>query len=217
MKASVTGSESNQEIASKKKNAPKKRVHPKIMAAWMAARDVQSEVEAWITNHDNAPGRLYLKPQDQFRLLILKAWTFKFKITMEELLDILIPVLRKVTKEKQARYKPGGLMVQVSALTGNYARSIVTSTLGQKYPNQEHLLLWRERQRKMQLEREEEEELEGLAARDKDPFALLDEGDVQSFISGYIKKSVKRRQQMQDALEEEWRRRKHYPSGNPWL
>lgn len=188
------------------------------------AEELEREVKEWLIKRQGEGARLYIpKLMDRVRLLRLEVWATKHHISLSEVLDFAVPAARNMVKskdkaKKQARVNPkAGLGVTVSTLTGKVVGTMLSAYINQTYPDSEHVAAWRERERELQLAREQEESFDGLQARSKIPLYPLDSETVDEFIKQYQERAAKKRTTMREACGEKWRRRKSYPSGNPWL
>jgi len=76
--------------------------------------------------------------QDQLRLLNLFAWSYKYSISLKELLEVIF----KVWNGKFSRGK--GLGIAISTLTGKKSKEILLDYIKRNYQNQEHIKLFKQ-------------------------------------------------------------------------
>ena len=174
---------------------------------------IANVIERWISTRDKKQVRLNFKPIDQARLLKLELWSRRYSVDIEEILDLIMPILRAQVKRKPRRQ--GGLGVTPATLTGDAAERILSQELHKKYPDGEHRAVYRERQREQQLANEKNDDLEGLPAREPKLKGPLESSSVDEYVARYTDKVMEKRKQMQVEMGNPKRTCKRY-RGNPW-
>jgi hypothetical protein len=144
----------------------------------------------------------------------LKVWSYRYHVSVPEILSLVLPYLRKTINTNKKRY---GLGVTIAALTGAGAEKILCEALFQKYPTDEHVSVWREAERMRQLEAEAREERGGLEQKHiSGPVSLLEADSAEKFLESYSKRIITRRDRLRAAYSDPERKKLHYRS-NPWL
>lgn len=173
-----------------------------------------SAVEQWIkTRDEKSTVQLYFSQENKYRLLILRSWSLQYKLTITEILDMVMkPLRRHIAKNPYFKNKKMLLGVSVKTLTSAAAERIIREKIERRYPGNEHIAIWRRQERKVQLEREEREENDGELERRGLPKA----GDLSEYAQLYRRSIRRQRLQLQKEEDADWRRRKAYRD-NPWL
>jgi hypothetical protein len=92
--------------------------------------------------------------EDELRLLRLEQWEQKYKVSMEWMLGVLVPVwLNKFGKFKKGQ----SLGVSISTLVGQASERILRIELDKLYPEREHIQIWRAREQQRQWLQVEED------------------------------------------------------------
>ena len=170
---------------------------------------VQSEIADWIERRDGVRARLHLKKADVLRLLRLRVWGMRYYTGIGEILDFVLPVLRKKVRGRTH----GGLGVSVSTLTGVVAEQILKDRLSERYPDNAHIMAWREAERLRQLRAERDEETGGVTVRVKEMPTMLEVGDVAAYSRKYADMVQAARK---GNMVPSWRKKRNY-RGNPWI
>lgn len=180
---------------------------------WQATNQITSDIERWLRIRESRSIPLRFKPIDQARLLRLRVWSVKYYIPIIEILDILIPELRLLTKKKSPRYALG---ITMQMLCGSGAEKLLQDRLRRRYPESEHFLLWREQLRDAQLELEAKEDSgSDLISRSTGYKRLIDAPSVSDYVLQYESKITEKSNNQSIAVSQKWRRRKAY-RGNPF-
>ena len=166
------------------------------------------EAEKWILLRDGKRVKLFLSRSDKLRLLKLRIWEMRYRISILEILDLILPALRK-----NIRAGGKGLRVSVATLTGDVAETILQDRLAEKYPDGANITVWREAELDRQLMAERMEETEGMPVRSDTVVTLLEVGDTKEFILAYSGRIMKAREKNRIPA---FRKSKRY-RGNPWL
>jgi hypothetical protein len=178
---------------------------------------VKTLIEDWLEERQGIYTDLHCTQSDLLRLLRLEVWARRHRVSVQEVLEIVVPGVREAVRSKYPKMKfKTGLGVKISSLTGEYARNMLATQIERRYPEGEQYTLWRERERALQLRREEDDEMMGLQRREREVPTLLEFDSADEYVAAYTKNVLRKRTMMQDALGEAWRRRKNYPGGNPW-
>jgi hypothetical protein len=173
--------------------------------------EVKSQIELWIERVDGHSVELRYKPDDIARLFKLRVWSVKYSVSIQECLDLIVPVFRAMIK---SRHKSTGLGVAIKTLTSRGAERLLGEKLLERYPGNENVRVARELERDHQLGVEALEETEGLTAREPEVKSRL-EMSAGEYVKLYEKRILRYRGQVETAASEAWRRRKTY-RGNPW-
>lgn len=186
---------------------------PVLQELWRITGEIMGELELYLQQKTGEKIKLRYRPEKQARLLKLRVWSTRYRVPVGEVLEIILPVLRgRVPQNKLRRH---GIGVGVYTFVGRKAEEILKDELRRKYPDSEHLTLWREQERERQLERERTEDLEGLKPHRKPVVSLLESESMEDFLTGY-RDSIQQEKSQQDRVQTEtWRKRKAY-RGNPW-
>lgn len=178
---------------------------------WRLSQRISTLIGLWLKEHEGKTLYVQFKPADMLRLTRLQVWSWRHKVSVDEILTLTLPYLRKsLRNEQKKRY---GLGCSIAALTGAGNEKILIEAIRQKYPGGEHRDIWRQSERQRQLDAEAGEESDGTAVRARPASSLFDADSIAAYIKSYRARiAVKRRQ----AEVQPWRRRKRY-AGNPWL
>lgn len=179
------------------------------------AKDYVSRVEQVLSSIRNEPVKLWLQKPDQYRLLTLRAWEIKYKISTKILLQLILPYWEAFVQRRSRKMKKSGLNVRVSTLTGKKSELILRDQLLKVYPNRENVLLWiAERKEELvqsyikRLDKIAKKQSDGVRSR-SDPSAskagtlnLTDFSTPDQYVK-YYRKYMKREQLMRETIEEE--------------
>jgi hypothetical protein len=173
---------------------------------------VLSAIEHWLETRDGKSFPLRYKRSDQIRLLRLYGWELKYMISIEDILDIIVPALRAhIHSRKKAR----GIGIMVRSLVGDASERVLKYAIAKRYPQNEHIQVWKSRERELQLYRERREELDGMEPKQEIVKGLLDYASLDIYISRYKDKiAIIRKREVLDSIRK--RRKKPY-RWNPWL
>lgn len=181
---------------------------------WRIANLVIRDMEEWIKINDKKSVRLRYFQVDQVKLLKLRVWAYRHYIDIQEVLDLIVPPLRTLIREHKKSY---GLGVSIRSLTSRRAYLILLSRLKERYPDDEHISIWRENERERQLQVEKELDTDGLVTRSPRVFAsVLESPSAEAFIARYKKCVVTARLEQQRLYDQGWRKRRQY-RGSPWI
>jgi len=149
--------------------------------------------------------RLYLKPKDEPRLLILQCWAERHRVPVRYVMSRMISFWREKTKRPG---KKSVLGVSLAALTSFKSEEILKSIIEREFPAGENIAAWREGEKRRLL---------GLDAQRGKVRPLINLKLSDSRILYHYSKQVKRKQDRLDkANASAWRRRRRW-RGNPWL
>lgn len=169
---------------------------------------VVRDMSRWIELRDERRVRLFLSDTDRLRLLRLRVWSIRYKISVIEILDLIVPPLRKKIGAKRVR----GIGIPTATLTGAVAEEILKDRLAHYYPDGANITVWKERERERQLAAERDEEAGGFPVRENPMPSLLEVGDVQEYNRIYAERIRAARAAQTD---QRWRKQRHYRN-NPW-
>lgn len=186
--------------------------HPEVAELWKRANELVAELETWIASHDGRSLRLSVSEDDQVRLLKLRTWMFRYHLPVNEILDILIPLLRDRVKRKKISHRLG---VAIRTLTGHGAEEMLVVELNRKYPGGEHVHAWKEAERERQLEVEQLEMSDGMPEKQMKLFNILDYPSTNAYLDDYRARIEAKRKLVSSESVPVWRKRKNY-RGNPW-
>jgi hypothetical protein len=192
-------------------------VRSNVSEVWAEANKIINQISRWVESHDGSKPFINYKPIDQVRLLTLKTWELRYHLPILEILDLLVPPLRKhIAKRPGKKKKYNGLGVSIVTLCSHGAEEILQRAIEKKYPDSEHVSIWRSTTRDRQLKAEKIEALEGLSARVSRPSSILDYDLVSEFSADYCASVDKKRLEHTNALLDPKRKRKRYRF-NPWI
>lgn len=171
-------------------------------------RTVRHQLNVWLMAHGEGKRKSYFNVKishiDETRLLVLRTWALRYRVTVEEILDLLVPTMRKQRTLKKTAF----LGFQIATLTGQWGETLLQEKLKKRYPNGQNFELWRSREKQRHMDREEAEDSPSPsrpANAKKDP-------------AGYIEQYRARVEaaQVEEEKGTQWRRRKKYRN-NPYL
>lgn len=120
-------------------------------------------IEGWLFNTDGIRVPLHkIKGVDQCRLLKFRTWSLRYYVEVEEILEMVLPVLRNQMRSRVGK----GLGVPIKILTGRKAEEILRDQIKRRYPDGENKKVWASRERERQIQRELRDELSGMRERD---------------------------------------------------
>lgn len=185
----------------------------------MLQMEMVQTVRRWLRERDgNDLPRLNFKHVDQVRLIRLKTWEWRYKISVMEILDLIIPILRGTLRPHlRGKVKGGGyaLGVKVTSVVGDGAEKILREQLRRLSSEEQRKAIWRQDEKQRQLDAEESDELEGVASKQKDNLSLLKVVNIKAYVTQYKRSITRQREQYDSAMSARWRKRKAYRN-NPW-
>src|ERR1700679_2847856 len=105
------------------------------------SKDYLQSVETVVSKIRKVPVKLWITKPDQYRLLTLRAWEIKYKVSLENILQILLPFWERFVQRRSKKMKKAGLNVRVSTLTGKKSEQVLKDQLSKLYPSSEHRIL----------------------------------------------------------------------------
>lgn len=187
-----------------------------VAQLWAYSLQITSTITRWVEVHDKKHTILTYSKIDQLKLMTLRTWELRYRLPVYEILDLVVPVLRVVVKGHLRRKKPlAGLRVPVSTLTGVAAERILLDQIAKKFPDAQHIGIWRAEERERQLRRERLVESEGITIRQLGTVTLLSSQSVGGYIDAYKKQVHAKRVEEATELANKDRKRKSYRF-NPW-
>jgi|ERR1017187_1469989 hypothetical protein len=187
------------------------RKRPNLAEVWHLANGIIGELEAWLA-HGGKSMRLTISPINQARLLRLRVWSIRYCLSIAEILDLIMPILRAQARRPKHTYSLG---ISVPALTGDAAERILKAEIPKRYREGEHIQIARIREQEVQLRREHADELDGLASKEYFTRSLMDVATVEQFVNMYREHVISRRNTYQNEMGAKWRSRKAYRY-SPW-
>lgn len=105
-------------------------------------------VEALAQYRNLPPAQQYfeIKPRHKVLLLRLKSWHWRYKLSLAEIMEMILSHFDASKRGRAIAKRPHTSAwwgVSVYQLTGNRAHEILLDTLRQRYPNNEHISMWR--------------------------------------------------------------------------
>lgn len=184
------------------------------MSVGKYANEITAVLEHWCQTHDGSQSPIRFTSENQLRLLRLRTWSLRYYLPVYQIVDILVPILRRQAKLTKALR--GGLGIAVTMLTGDGAERILAQELEERFPGKEHVGLWRERTREAQLSREELAETDGVAVRNTAGLvSVLDCETAEDFVRQYRLGIARKRDRYQTAALDRNRRKRPY-RWSPW-
>lgn len=181
---------------------------------WALAGEISAIIESWLSEHEGKTLYAHFKKVDLLRLTRLQVWSWKYKVSIDEILSLTLPYLRKsLSSTQQTRY---GLGCSIASLTGLGNEKILVEAIRQKYPGAEHRDIWRQAERRKQLDLELEEDSDGLPVRHRVMPGMFDCDSVVGYLKSYRVHVLGVRQKLAAESSRASRKRKLY-RGNPWL
>ena len=187
------------------------RKRPNLAEVWHLANGIIGELEAWLA-HGGKSMRLTISPINQARLLRLRVWSIRYCLSIAEILDLIMPILRAQVRQPKHTH---GLGISVNALAGDAAERILKAEIPKRYREGEHIQIARMHEQQFQLYREQLDALDGLAPREHFTRSFMDTETVEQFVTMYRKHVTSRRNTYQDEMGAKWRSRKAYRY-SPW-
>ena len=183
-----------------------------VAELWRYSNEIQSAISRWIEDNDHKHVHLHYKRVDQIRLLRLRTWQLRYKLSITEILNLIVQPLRNQMTGRGHNY---GLGIGVRSLVGHKAEQILQDELNREYPNHEHLALWADQERERQIEAERAEDLDGIVSKSNRTPTLLQFDTPEQFISVYKKRVQHSRQVHETEVTKASRKRKAYRF-SPW-
>lgn len=150
------------------------------------------------------------KEVDKARLLKLKMWSDRYKVSLSYILGKLVPRFEKMASKhaRSPRVKVSkGIGTTIAVLTGQAAEEFLKDCIAKDYPDQENVLAWKEDKREETLRLLDGEE---LVVR---PRKILSFKSVAAYTDAYRQKMEKQRQ---STAKREAQLSKQPYRGNPW-
>lgn len=172
---------------------------------------MKKELDAVLREHSR---RLYyMSKKDELRLLRLRIWAHKYKVSLRYILRTLI-----AHYEKRITYRgksKDGMVCSIGTLTGNGAKFILEKSIRENFPNGEHLEDWKQTRIDQILDAEKEEDLvEGTITR-KRQIRIVDDKTARKFVRHYRNKVATAREEFRSAMSNKNRKLKPYRE-SPW-
>jgi len=156
----------------------------------------------------------YLSKDDEKRLLTLRVWSEKYKVSIGYILSVLVPFYAqrfRKTRKKQQRGLPCG----VATLTGKAAEYWLKQQIAKDFTDQENVELWKQEQR-MEILRQRDARENGVDEYQPRQKTILDYEWPSYYVRAYVKKFRMKRKANQQELNSAENKRRNY-RGNPFL
>lgn len=147
------------------------------------------------------------KHEDQVRLLKLRMWEQKYRVSLKYILDTLVPHYEKLGKRKTGRANSKGLGTTIAILTGPAAEEYLCERIAKDFPDNENVIDWKEKERQRCLALLDKEELIGR------PRKILSYPTLSEYMKVYRKKVEKARR---STSKRETKLAKQPWRNNPW-
>lgn len=123
-----------------------------------------------------------MKADDAIRLLRLRVWSTRYKVSVCYILKRLIPHFKKYASNFRRRYNDKGIGVTIAVLTGKVAEQKLKEFIARDFESGENAIEWREKEQARCLDLLHTNELVGR------PKPFLHYKSVKSFIQSYEKR-----------------------------
>lgn len=141
--------------------------------------------------------------QDRFFLLSIRTWSFKYKLTPEEIIDVLIDYWgRKSWARRNYRAKFKSLGVKMPVFCGDFSENLIQQYVKRKYKNGENFDGWKDTLQRRYLVRHEMKAFSNMTTK--------------GFVKDYRNHVMSIRKSIDASLDKEEFTKRRYP-GNPWL
>ena len=156
----------------------------------------------------NYKRKLYtLPPLDCYRLLTLCVWEDRYKVDLDFILDLLLPIYQKKFKQQNKAY---GLGTRVATLVGRKSEQILQEAIAEQYSEYENIRVWKhKRQRELRNTRNGDDML--FKAK-----TLLDFDDPTKYYQYYRRKIERHRDEIDSVLDAK-ENRIHIYRNSPWV
>jgi len=174
------------------------------------ANKFRRQVEAELSLIRDEPVTLFLNQNDEYRLLTLKTWTYKYKVSLKFILDELLPFWEQFVQRRSKRMKKAGLNVRVSTLIGKKSEVILQEQIKKRLPRDQNKRLW------ISLERERI--FVSSLSRDRDQFTkklkhMTEYKDPRKWAKAY-QRMIEEEQRLRDSIVTQLEKRPY--RGNPF-
>lgn len=191
-----------------------------VVQLWGYANQLVDTIGKWVEAHDKKRIPLNYSKLDQLHLMTLRTWALRYRLPVYEILDLVVPVLRDAIKgqvghRRRARRPLVGLGVSVTTLTGLAAERILLDQIGKKFPDAQHIGIWRYEERYRQIQREQLSDADDIPTRQAPTATLLGSSSTSAFIQIYSRRIQAERSKEAGEMASKSRKRKAY-RWNPW-
>lgn len=151
--------------------------------------------------------RLWLSQKDKYKLLKLRVWAEKYFISIEYILQTLLPFWESFVQRRSKRMKRSGLNVRVSTLTGKKSEEILLEKVKKDFPDNLNKVVFKakDRERLFQLSLGKD-----MKVKTKN---LFDYTNPKKYVAVY-RKAMKSEYKEREAFELEMKKRPY--RGNPF-
>lgn len=152
---------------------------------------------------------LWLKQSDQYKLLTLKVWSVKYRVSLRYILETLVPFWEKFVQRRSKKMKRSGLNVRVSTLVGKKSHSILIESIKRDFPNGLNKIMYiaKERERLYKLALDDDD----MKVKQK---SLVDYSSPDRYVEAY-KKSIQAVSKEREEFTAQMKTRPY--RGNPFL
>lgn len=123
-----------------------------------------------------------LTPDNAMRLLKLRVWSVRYKVSVRYILLRLVPYYKKFAQNFRRRYNEKGLGITIAVLTGRSAEQKLREFILKDFPDGENLVDWKEDAKQRCLDIVNRDELVGR------PKPFLQYKSIKAFIVSYEKR-----------------------------
>lgn len=147
-----------------------------------------------------------IKPDDSMRLLKLRVWSVRYKVSVRYILLKLVPHFERFARAYR-RNSSDGLGVTIAVLTGNAAEEKLRECIAKDFPDGENTVAWKEAAKARCIAIMDKDEIMGR------PKPFLHHKTIDAFMDSY-KTRISQMQREQEKLDKKmskqpWR-------DNPW-
>ena len=180
-------------------------------AVWRYAADIQEIIRQWLQLRDGRKDPvLRYKPADLVRLVRLRTWMMRHRLTIFEILDLLVLELRaRFSRINRKTKMTGGLRISINTLTSHGAERVLKEMIAKTYPDNEHINIWRERERDRQMAAEMAEEMGNMVEAPEKKLKLVDFDSPVDFVKRYEKR-LERQRRVEMAASDPSRKKRAY-------
>jgi hypothetical protein len=123
-----------------------------------------------------------LTPDNAMRLLKLRVWSVRYKVSVRYILVRLVPHYKKFAQNFRRRYNEKGLGITIAVLTGRMAEEKLREFIAKDFADGENTITWKEDEKQRCLNIINQDELVGR------PKPFLHYRSVKAFVAAYEKR-----------------------------
>ena len=144
----------------------------------------------------------HLTPKDRYRLLSLRTWMLKYKLSLEEILGVLVPIWSGYIKSRKV-VSAESLGFMVSTLCGDKSQEILERHIKKTYPHDEHIATWRQ-------------EKQETFMRKRKILEFYQAGSLKTYVDQYHKDALEERAYVTKFITSRKRTRRRWLD-SPWV